>query len=111
MATMTGVASPTWHDRRRNPRAISYASRHPSGHRFTWPEGTPLIVIAHSRPEVRPIQRAVIHGFGDVVALDAFAGDEVGDRPRDFQYTVVGADGEAEVREGLVEDSPRSGVE
>jgi hypothetical protein len=63
-----------------------------------------------SRPEVRPIQRSVVHGFGDVVALDAFGGDEVGDRSGDFQDAVVGANGEAEVREGLVEDAARGGV-
>ena len=62
-----------------------------------------MIVSADSRPEVRSIECPVIDRFGDVVALDAFAGDEVGDRSGYFQD--VGTDGEAEVREGLVEVS------
>ena len=34
-----------------------------------------LIAIASSRPEIRAVERSVVDRFGDVIALDAFAGD------------------------------------
>jgi hypothetical protein len=50
------------------------------------------------RPDLRPviaIQRAVLHGFGDVFGADARRAAEIGDSARDFQNAVMGAGGES----------------
>jgi hypothetical protein len=39
---------------------------------------------------VRPIQRPVLNGFSDVLALNLRTAFHVGNGPRDFQYPVMG---------------------
>ena len=51
------------------------------------------------------VQAAVLDGLGDVVFGDGFGGVEVGDRAGDAEDFVVGAGAEAELVDGLFEDS------
>ncbi len=44
-----------------------------------------------SRSEIRPIERAIMHGFRDMAAVDARRPRQIGDRPRDFQHAIVSA--------------------
>ena len=42
-----------------------------------------------ARPEVRPVQRAIVHSLRDMAAVDAILPGQIGDRTRDFQDAIV----------------------
>src|SRR5882724_7154832 len=68
------------------------------------------IVVRSPRPKVRSVQRPVLHRLGHMRRLDGLAARQVGDRARDFEDAVVSAGGEAETREGGIEEAARGGV-
>jgi len=54
------------------------------------------------RPQL-PVQAPVLDGFRDVVGLDGLGVREVRDGARDLEHPVVGAGGEVEFFDGLLE--------
>ena len=48
-----------------------------------------------------------MHRLGDVRAVEALGPGEVGDGAGDFEHAIVGASGEAEAREGLLDEAAR----
>ena len=59
----------------------------------------------------RPVQRAVVDGFEDVVTADAFAGGEIGQCPGHLQDAVMGAGAEVALVHGVLEIAGAFGVE